>query len=440
MRFLYAIAIRIYILLHQLAAWVNPKAKQMVVGRKSIPLDALRIEFQHKNTWLFHCASLGEYEMALPIALKISEKYHASIVFSFYSPSGFSHAKLPAGDFTKSYLPWDKRKDIEGFLSVINPSAVVVIRYEFWLEFLTQINQRHIPLYLLGTSFRSDQFLWKFFGRSWKEAIAKAKYIGVIKSNMVAIAEQHGLSNAARFGDPKFSRAILRVEQFKSNHSTSNLPLAEKALLDWMNLQNTLVLGSSWPAEESMVVECLKDSQFKARISQKDWKILIAPHDISEAHIQNLLHQFEAFSPILYTEINTKFNALPPEKQPSLDQFGVVILNTVGQLPLAYSAAKIAIVGGAFGKGLHNITEALCFGLPVLFGPNFHKFPEAQDAIDAGVAFTFDSSQILLQALLQWINNPNLRNDITEKAIAFTQNNQADIVNFVKLTEKYNRN
>ena len=39
----------------------------------------------------------------------------------------------------------------------------------------------------------------------------------------------------------------------------------------------------------------------------------------------------------------------------------------------------IAAVGGGFGKGIHNILEPACWGLPVLFGPNHLKFREAVD-------------------------------------------------------------
>ncbi|MFM1792144.1 MAG: hypothetical protein RLZZ252_498 [Bacteroidota bacterium] len=406
----------------------------MVSGREHIDYLGLKTLSADKKTWLFHCASLGEYEMALPIALRIA-KENVQIVFSFYSPSGYNNAKLPSGNFNKTYLPWDRSSDIQQFLTALNPVAVVIIRYEFWLNLLRTIHDRSIPLYLLGTSFREDQFLWRPMGKAWKTAIAKAKYIGVIKSTMVDIAEKHGLSNVHWFGDPKFSRAILRTQQVQANIQSSRNS-NEKALLQWMSNQNTLVLGSSWPKEEKLLLDCLLDKEFQQHFFGNNWKILLAPHDISLEHCQDILHNFSPYSPSLFSEIKPYLNENTENIQAAFpENCQILVLNSIGQLAVAYSAAQLAIIGGGFGKGLHNITEALCFGVPVLFGTRHQKFPEASDAMQAGIAVCFNNSKELKTALLEWISNSETRKSIGRKAIQFTLENQAKMEDFVKLTE-----
>jgi 3-deoxy-D-manno-octulosonic-acid transferase len=53
-----------------------------------------------------------------------------------------------------------------------------------------------------------------------------------------------------------------------------------------------------------------------------------------------------------------------------------------------YRYGEFAFIGGAFGKGLHNILEAACYGIPVFFGnKNYHKYKEANDLIMRGGAF-----------------------------------------------------
>jgi len=53
-----------------------------------------------------------------------------------------------------------------------------------------------------------------------------------------------------------------------------------------------------------------------------------------------------------------------------------------------YKYGEFAFVGGAFGKGLHNILEAACYGIPVFFGNrNYYKYKEANDLIMRGGAF-----------------------------------------------------
>lgn len=413
---------------------MHEKAKLMVVGRKNIHYKQLLELSQNKKTWLFHCASLGEYEMALPIALKISERTANSLVlFTFYSPSGYNHARLPEGNFAKSYLPWDTLKDVSKFLNSINPVSVVIMRYEFWLSLLTEVNQRNIPLYILGAAFRETQFIWRPWGKPWKSEISKAKYIGVIDSSMTSIASNKGLTNAFTFGDSKFNRAILRAENFK-NHPTSNpTDPSLQAVWPWIKTKNTLVLGSSWPLEEKMTKSAIENDALKPHFSAiGDWQLVIAPHDISPFHCRQILLQYQEFSPELLSSILTTNSWNEPTIPPNCR---CLIIDSIGQLATAYSAAKIAIIGGGFGKGLHNITEPLAFGVPVLFGPNFKKFPEASNAISAEVAHSFQSELDLATVLSDWMSNQNRQEILSKKAIEFTKKHQARIEEFVKLTE-----
>jgi 3-deoxy-D-manno-octulosonic-acid transferase len=56
-----------------------------------------------------------------------------------------------------------------------------------------------------------------------------------------------------------------------------------------------------------------------------------------------------------------------------------------------------AYIGGGFGVGIHNTLEAAVYGVPVIFGPNYHKFREARDLIAIGGAFSI-SNYIILEA------------------------------------------
>jgi 3-deoxy-D-manno-octulosonic-acid transferase len=74
-------------------------------------------------------------------------------------------------------------------------------------------------------------------------------------------------------------------------------------------------------------------------------------------------------------------------------------------LSALYRYAVITYVGGGFGKdGIHNILEPATYGKPVLFGPVFHKFPEAAALIAAGGGISIQDLETLeaqLEKLLQ---------------------------------------
>ena len=55
-----------------------------------------------------------------------------------------------------------------------------------------------------------------------------------------------------------------------------------------------------------------------------------------------------------------------------------LIINCFGKLSSIYRYGKVALVGGGFGVGIHNVPEAAVYGIPVLFGPNNQTFREAQ--------------------------------------------------------------
>src|SRR5690606_10180297 len=77
----------------------------------------------------------------------------------------------------------------------------------------------------------------------------------------------------------------------------------------------------------------------------------------------------------------------------------VLILNTVGLLSQAYQYADAVWIGGGFSRGIHNIIEPAVFGTPGFFGPNHHRFREAEALIRAGGARSMTAAESLRQAL-----------------------------------------
>jgi 3-deoxy-D-manno-octulosonic-acid transferase len=77
----------------------------------------------------------------------------------------------------------------------------------------------------------------------------------------------------------------------------------------------------------------------------------------------------------------------------------------MGMLSQLYQYGQVAVIGGGFGKGIHNILEAATFGMPIFFGPNFEKFQEAKDLIRLGGAKSVNSPEGIVHALKKVIQN-----------------------------------
>ncbi|MBC7864920.1 MAG: 3-deoxy-D-manno-octulosonic acid transferase, partial [Bacteroidia bacterium] len=83
---------------------------------------------------------------------------------------------------------------------------------------------------------------------------------------------------------------------------------------------------------------------------------------------------------------------------------------------------QIAFIGGGFSDGIHNILEAAVYGMPVLFGPNYYKFNEADLMISKGAAFSIKNENELFIELKSLLNDPEKLNSVSEKAAAFVKN------------------
>jgi len=92
-------------------------------------------------------------------------------------------------------------------------------------------------------------------------------------------------------------------------------------------------------------------------------------------------------------------------------------------LSSAYKYASIAAVGGGFGKGIHNILEPACWGIPVLFGPRHEKFMEAVKLKDAGGAKSFTNFNEFEEILNLWLDNDEIYSHAASVAGKYVSDN-----------------
>ena len=86
-----------------------------------------------------------------------------------------------------------------------------------------------------------------------------------------------------------------------------------------------------------------------------------------------------------------------------------IIVDCFGLLSSLYRIASVAYIGGGFGAGIHNINEAAVYGIPVIYGPNNHKFKEARDLANAGGGFEIAGSDDFIITLDHLHRDPQFR-------------------------------
>ncbi|MDI1307549.1 MAG: glycosyltransferase N-terminal domain-containing protein, partial [bacterium] len=351
MLFLYNLIVRIAGFILKIVALFSPKIKLFVDGRKIVfPTLEQKIKPSDKTIW-FHAASLGEYEQGLPVIEKIKEKFPLhKIVVTFFSPSGYEVRKNNTVADVTVYLPLDTKKNAQEFLKLVHPDLVFFIKYEYWLNYLSELKKQNTPTYLISGILRENQMFFKWYGGFYRKALDTFTYFFVQNENSKKLLLQLGKTNVAVSGDTRFDRVVAILEK----DNTLDF------IADFKNDTLTIVIGSSWPKDENLLVDFINSNNYNV-------KFIIAPHNIKNEQIQQLKNSITK-KPILFSEKENK----------TLAEYDVLIINTIGILTKIYSYADIAYVGGGFGNpGVHNILEPATFGVPTVIGPNYSHFAEA---------------------------------------------------------------
>jgi 3-deoxy-D-manno-octulosonic-acid transferase len=398
MLFLYNLIVRLTGFLLKIIAFFNLKIKLFVEGRKVVfPTLEQKIKPADKTIW-FHAASLGEYEQGLPVIEQTKEKFPLhKIIVTFFSPSGYEVRKNNTVADVTVYLPLDTKKNAQEFLRLVHPDLVFFIKYEYWLNYLSELKKQNTPTYLISGILRENQMFFKWYGSFYRKALDTFTYFFVQNENSKKLLKQLHKTNVAVSGDTRFDRVAAILEKDNTLDFIAN----------FKNHTLTIVIGSSWPKDESLLVDFINSTKQKA-------KFIIAPHNIKEEQIQQLKNSITRKT-ILFSE---KENA-------TLSNYDVLIINTIGILTKIYSYADIAYVGGGFGNpGVHNILEPATFGVPIVIGPNYSHFEEATALVNLEGCITFSNKVELDTAFTNLILNETERQERGHICRTFVQMNK----------------
>jgi len=345
-------------------ALFHPKIKLFVEGRnQTFSILKNKTQKENKVIWI-HVASLGEFEQGLPVIEKLKTTYPTyKILVTFFSPSGYEVKKNTTMADTVVYLPLDTRSNAKRFIETVNPVLAIFVKYEIWPNYLKELKEKKVPILLISAIFRKEQVFFKWYGGIMRKALQAFTHFFVQDHNSVKLLKSINLKNATLGGDTRFDRVAEILER---NNTLSFMEL-------FQGNETCIVAGSTWPEDEDVIVKYINKTQ-------KHLKFVLAPHNIKTEHIQSLKKSI-AKKVVLYTEI----------EQNDISSCEVLIINTVGLLTKIYSYADIAYVGGAFATGLHNTLEPAVFGIPIIIGPEYKGFNEAEKLVtEKGILVTRD--------------------------------------------------
>ena len=392
MRVLYTIGVLLYSPGVRLAAlFGNAKALKWVKGRKTNahepvegpsikepvlrPFDKFKAQ-EPDSSWVwFHAASLGEFEQGRPVIEALKERHpELKVSLSFFSPSGYEVRKdYPLADEVV-YLPSDTPRHAAQWVQRHHFVAAVFIKYEFWFNYMKALKDAGIPLFYISLILSPDSYFFRWYGTWFLRQLHHVSHFFVQDDTTKKLLASHGLSNVTVCGDTRFDRVAAIARQVKP------FPEVEQ----FIKGRRCIIAGSTWPPDERLLLEFMPQLP-------SDYCLIIAPHDISDAHIAQITAQFPESQ--LYTELN-------PGQQSK-----VLVVNTIGILSQLYQYARFVYIGGGFGVNIHNIQEPVTFGCPVVFGPKYKSFREAVDLVALEGAFPVANAEELKAVFLRLIDD-----------------------------------
>ncbi len=403
-QFLYNISILVYRWFVGFLSPFSDKAKKAHEGRKQWrqKLTAWRNQHTGELVW-FHCASLGEFEQGRPL-IEAIKKTHPTwkILLTFFSPSGYEIRKNYSEVDGVFYLPFDTPRASADFVSILRPDKVIFVKYEFWVNFFNTLKAQNIPLYMISVIFREDQRFFKINKNFWKKTLDCVEFYFLQNEKSLTLLRTVSDRPALVTGDTRFDR-VLQISRNASSFDK---------IEEFIQSRSCVIVGSAYVFEDRIIQQVMHQ--------ETDCCFIIAPHEINEERIHQIEKRFSKDA-IRYSLWNG-----------SKTSARVLILDTMGMLSSVYQYGEIALIGGGFGKGIHNTLEAAVYGIPLVFGPNYEKFEEAKLLLKSGGAKTVNSEEAASSQLLFWLKEKSKRELAGKAALEVVETGAGSVAKILK--------
>lgn len=371
---------------------------------------------RQKNFW-FHASSLGEFEQAKPIIASLKERFpHVNIVVTFFSPSGYENSKNYKLADVISYLPFDTPWNAELFVSCVQPTAVIILRYDVWPNMVWALNKHRVPILIVNATMKKNSprlyFLIKQFH---KHLYNSFQYIFTVTNEDKQAFEQFGLTKpvCAAIGDTRFDQVVKRSFDAQQRHIFSNTIVDGKKIF---------IIGQCWEEDEKVVLPVM------LKLLKQDSSLLtiIVPHEPTVEHLEQLESNLEGqCSFIRFSDMN------------NYNRERVILIDSIGILVALYKYAHVVYIGGSFRQGVHNVLEPAVFGIPVLYGPKHTNSQEAVELARRGGGFVVSDERELYRHLRRLLENNEARNDAGQISKSFVEENCGATERFLQYLEQY---
>lgn len=364
-----------------------------------------------------HAVSVGEVQAAVPLVKALTDHFpNRHLLITTVTPTGAARVKLLFGDKVEhSYIPFETPSAVTSFFNAIEPHIALIMETEIWPNLYHECGRRKIPLVLVSARI------------SPRSAKSYRRFLPLFKETL-----SHGIVIAAQseVDAERFRSLGAAVERtWVTGNIKFDIELADDLLQKGMELRRdnfderpVWVAASTHDREEQLVLHAHKlvQKRFPDAVL-----VLIPRHPERFASVRTHLHREKI-------RFVSRTDGLPCTSDTE-----VLLVDTMGEVPLFYAAADIAFVGGTLVPvGGHNLLEPAALGRPVITGPYLFNTQDIANKFErVGASIIVNNAGQLGDAVADLIADSVVAEDIGARGQELVRQNRGSLQRLLKLLE-----
>ena len=380
-------------------------------GKSSTPL-------KDHTIWI-HAVSVGEVEACRPLVKYLQTAYPKhNLLITTMTPTGSERVKLLFSDSVlHCYLPYDLPFAVNRFLKYKKPVLGIIMETEIWPNLILTCKKKGIPL-VLANARLSDRSAkgYAYFPKFTKTVLNSLHFI--------AAQGQQDQNNFRNLGVEITDVHVIGNLKYEMTFPPSLFEQSKAMRVMWNTDRPVWVAASTHEGEEEIILEALNliHSKFP------DLLLVLVPR-----------HP-ERFDRVATLTRRAGFKTLKRSEQKNCtSDTQVLIVDTMGELPLFYAACDVAFVGGSLiPHGGHNLLEPAALGRAIITGPHFFNFNDiTKQFINGNAAIEVNDIKTLSDSVSILLTNPEQRAKMGEMGLKLIASSQGASTRLAKLLKRY---
>lgn len=372
-----------------------------------------------KSVIWIHAVSVGEVEASRPLIKSLQHDFpEHQILITTMTPTGSERVKLVFADsVAHCYLPYDLPFAIKRFLKASRPEFGIIMETEIWPNLITLCAEQNIKLVLANARMSErSQKGYQRFSTLTHQVLQSLSFIA-------AQTEQDRQRFVTLGADIKNVHAIGNLK-YEVSLPASLMEQAESMRSMWNVNRPVLIAASTHEGEEELVLNASR----QIRAQYPSLLLIVVPRHPERFDRVTALSQRAGFKTLRRSE-----------HRPCSSDVQVLVVDTMGELPLFYGTSDVAFVGGSLmPHGGHNLLEPAALGRAVITGPHYFNFNEiTKQFLKAGAAIEVSGSASLAETAIDLFQNSQKRAEMGEAGLKLIVNSQGASMRLSNLIKRH---